>query len=65
MPGMSGLDLIRLLTARGSKLPAIMVTGRLEPGLEAKAAAGGAVCLLMKPFEIDALMNCLERVLKI
>ena len=65
MPGMSGLDLIRELTARNSKLPAIMVTGRSEPGLEAKAAAGGAVCLLMKPFEIDTLMSCLERALKI
>jgi FixJ family two-component response regulator len=65
MPGMSGLDLIRLLTARGSKLPAIMVTGRSEPGLEAKAAADGALCLLTKPFEIDALMSCLERAQKI
>lgn len=65
MPGMSGLDLIRELASRNSKLPAIMVTGRSEPGLEAKAAAGGAVCLLMKPFEIDTLMSCLERALKI
>jgi FixJ family two-component response regulator len=42
-----------------------MVTGRPEPGLEAKAAAGGAVCLLMKPFEDDALIGHLERALKI
>src|ERR1700733_7243016 len=49
MPGMSGLDLIRLLKARGSILPVILVTGRGEPGLDAKAAAAGAVCLLTKP----------------
>jgi len=65
MPRMSGLDLIQLLTARGSTVPVIMVTGRSEPGLEAKAAAGGAVCLLMKPFEDDALIGYLERALKI
>ena len=65
MPRMSGLDLIQVLTARGSTVPVIMVTGRPEPGLEAKAAAGGAVCLLMKPFEDDALIGYLERVLKI
>ena len=65
MPKMSGLDLIQLLAARGSTVPVIMVTGRPEPGLEAKAAAGGAVCLLMKPFEDDALIGYLEEVLKI
>jgi FixJ family two-component response regulator len=65
MPRMSGLDLIQVLTARGSTVPVIMVTGRPEPGLEAKVAAGGAVCLLMKPFEDDALIHYLERVLKI
>ena len=65
MPKMSGLDLIQLLTARGSTVPVIMVTGRPEPGLEAKAAAGGAICLLMKPFEDDALIGYLERALKI
>ena len=65
MPRMSGLDLIQLLTARGSTVPVIMVTGCPEPGLEAKAAAGGAVCLLMKPFEDDALIGYLERALKI
>ena len=64
MPGMSGLDLIRQLKAGGSTLPAIMVTGRPEPGLEAKAAAGGAVCLLRKPFETDSLIDCLEKALK-
>ena len=65
MPKMSGLDLVQLLTARGSTVPVIMVTGRPEPGLEAKAAAGGAVCLLTKPFEDDALIGYLERALKI
>jgi FixJ family two-component response regulator len=61
MPGMSGLDLKRSLTARGSTMPVIMITARAEPGLEAKVAASGAVCLLRKPFETEALIDCLER----
>ena len=65
MPEMSGLDLIQLLTARGSTVPVIMVTGHSEPGLEAEAAASGAVCVLIKPFKEDALIVCLERALKI
>jgi FixJ family two-component response regulator len=53
MPGMSGFDLKRLLAARGSARPVMMITARAVPGLE--AAAGGAICLLRKPFETDAL----------
>jgi len=64
MPGMSGLDLMRLLKARDSKVPVIMITARAEPGLEARAVASGAVCLLRKPFKADALIACLERALK-
>ncbi|MGA7809916.1 response regulator transcription factor [Bradyrhizobium sp.] len=63
MPGMSGIDLIRQLKAQGSALPVILITGRPEPGLEAKAAAAGAACLLRKPFETDALIDCLEKAL--
>jgi FixJ family two-component response regulator len=65
MPGMNGFDLKRLLTARGFKMPVIMITARAERDLEAKAAASGAVCLLTKPFEADALIGCLQRALKV
>ena len=64
MPGMSGLDLQRLLLTRDWRVPVIMITAREEPGLEARAAASGAVCLLRKPFESGALIGCLERVLE-
>ena len=61
MPGMSGFDLKRLLTARDCKVPVIMITARTEPELEARAAACGALGLLGKPFEADTLINCRER----
>jgi FixJ family two-component response regulator len=63
MPGMSGLDLTRLLSDSGSRVPVIMITARTEPDLEAKVAASGAVCLLRKPFETDALRACLKKAL--
>jgi FixJ family two-component response regulator len=65
MPGMSGLDLQRLFMARDWRVPVIMITARGEPGLEARAAASGAVCLLRKPFGADALIGCLEKALAI
>ena len=64
MPGMSGFDLKKLLVARGSAIPVIMITARGGVDLEAKAAASGAVCLLRKPFETDALIDCLEKAAK-
>ncbi len=65
MPGMSGLDLKRLLASRESKVPVIMITAGVEPGLEAKAAALGAICLLRKPFESSTLIACLDKALSI
>jgi FixJ family two-component response regulator len=61
MPGMSGLDLKRHLTANGSKVPIIMITARPEEVLDARAAASGAACLLRKPFGSDDLIGWLEK----
>jgi FixJ family two-component response regulator len=62
MPGMSGFELLQLLVSRAPKLPVIMITARAERGLEAKATAAGAVCLLRKPFESSSLIDCLDTV---
>ena len=61
MPGMSGLELKRELAARGSTRPVIMVSADADAGLTAAAKASGAVCLLRKPFAMDALIDCLEQ----
>lgn len=60
MPGMSGLDLVERLVARGSTVPVVLITARADPSLETRAAAVGAACLLRKPFEIDELIRCIE-----
>jgi FixJ family two-component response regulator len=64
MPGMSGLDLARLLTGRRYGLPVVMVTARSDLRLDTEAAANGAICLLRKPFKTDALIDCLEKALE-
>jgi FixJ family two-component response regulator len=64
MSGMTGIELKRLLTARDCRVPVIMVTARTEPGLEAKAVASGALCLLRKPFETNALIGYLDSALR-
>ena len=64
MPGISGLDLMQRLAARGLKIPVVLVTAHTELNLEARAAAAGAACLLRKPFEINDLIECIEGALK-
>jgi FixJ family two-component response regulator len=61
MPGMSGLELARLLRAHRCGVPVVMVTAHSDLGIDAQAAASGAVCLLRKPFPTDALIDCLEK----
>lgn len=63
LPGVGGLELKAMLTATGCSLPAIVITARSEGALDARALACGALCLLRKPFEADALIAAIERAL--
>jgi FixJ family two-component response regulator len=63
MPGMSGFDLQHFLVGSECTVPVIMVTARTEPGLEQRALASGAICLLRKPFQTALLTDCLKKAL--
>jgi FixJ family two-component response regulator len=63
MPGLSGIDLKHWLDAHHNRAPVIMVTGRTEKHLHEEARQCGAVCLLKKPFDEEALLACLKRAL--
>jgi FixJ family two-component response regulator len=65
MSGMSGFDLKELLASRGLLVPVIMITARAGLELEAKAKVTGAVCLLRKPFDSGALIDCLQKALSV
>jgi len=61
MPGMSGIDLCRELTARGSAATAIVMSayGSLDLALEAMKA--GAYDYLGKPFKHDEVLLVLKK----
>lgn len=63
MAGTGGIDLIGRLRAMGYSVPVIVITARLEPSLKREAYDKGAFCVLAKPFETQALIDCVERAL--
>jgi two-component system, LuxR family, response regulator FixJ len=56
MPGMSGVDLLRQLRARGSTMPVIIITGHGDIQLAVEAMKIGAADFLEKPFDDEALL---------
>jgi FixJ family two-component response regulator len=61
MPGMGGLDLVRDLRERGAMTPVILITALPDRHLDDEAISAGAQRLLRKPFETNALLDCIER----
>jgi FixJ family two-component response regulator len=65
LPGLSGLDLQRELTAHGIKLPIIFITGYGDIPTSVRAMKAGALEFLTKPFHdqdlLDAIRQALER----
>lgn len=60
LPGMSGLELMDELNSRRIKLRTILVTGRNDKSIQERATALGAVTLLEKPIDFDALMAAID-----
>lgn len=56
MPGVSGIDLLRHLKARGSTMPVIVITGHGDIQLAVEAMKIGAADFLEKPFDDEALL---------
>ncbi len=55
MPGMSGLDVLRELRAKGSDVPVILITAQDGRNQVLEAIAAGASDYLVKPFEEEIL----------
>lgn len=60
MPGLSGLDVHDRLLACGSPLPVIYMSGHADVPIAVQAMQKGAVTLLEKPFDDDALQRALD-----
>src|SRR5579859_843262 len=63
MPGMSGLELQQTLATSGRWIPIIFVTAFLEDRIKKQVLAAGALGLLGKPYDGDALVNLIESAL--
>ena len=61
MPGMDGLELVRRLRAQGWEGAAVLITGRYDSGIAARAAGEGVTAVLEKPLDKRALLAVLER----
>ena len=70
MPGLNGLDLQQTLMSSGLDLPVIFVTAHADVRLTVRAMKAGAVEVLTKPFDDQALLDAVaiglerERVLR-
>jgi len=64
MPGMSGLEVQRVLNERRSSLPLIFITGHGDVPMAVEAMRNGAFDFLQKPFNDDDLIRRVQRALE-
>jgi FixJ family two-component response regulator len=57
MPGMSGLELQAKLKTLGARLPIIFITAQGDGAMKTQAVQAGAVEVLSKPFNDEALLE--------
>jgi len=64
LPGMSGLDLLRLLVTSGSGIPTICITAQKDPDgrIREHALRAGARILLYKPFDSEELLTAVRSI---
>ena len=60
LPGQSGLDLQRELTAANRELPIIFITGHGDIPMSVQAMKGGAIEFLTKPFRDQDLLDAIQ-----
>jgi len=64
MPDMTGLELVRELNARGSRVPIIMITGHGDIPLAVEAMRAGVADFIEKPFGESRMLDALNRALE-
>ena len=61
MPGLTGLDLQEALAGAGHRMPIVFITGHGDISMSVKAMKGGAVDFLTKPFDVENLLDAIQR----
>jgi FixJ family two-component response regulator len=65
MPGMTGPDLQRQLTAHGEEIPIVFISAQANEALRARLLEQGAVDCLLKPFSDTALFDALNAAFRV
>jgi FixJ family two-component response regulator len=65
LPGLSGLELRRRMSAAGNQQPVIFITAEEDDSMRREAEQLDCSAYLRKPFEGIALLNALRKVLSI
>lgn len=60
LPGISGFELMEILALRHMSLPTILITGRFDRAIRDRAMALGALTLLEKPIDFEAMMAAIR-----
>jgi two-component system response regulator FixJ len=63
MPDMTGLELLEVMAARGMAIAIVIITGRSDPAVRARALSLGAMAVLDKPVQPVDLFAVLDRAL--
>jgi len=64
LPGLTGLDLQRLVAAERADMPIIFITGHGDVPMTVQAMKAGAVEFLTKPFNDDVLLTAIRAALE-
>jgi FixJ family two-component response regulator len=64
LPGMTGLELQRILAASGDRVPVVFITAHGDEQAQSEALAAGAVDFLRKPFSENALLDAVRTALE-
>jgi FixJ family two-component response regulator len=63
MPGLTGLEVQRVLTGTGVRFPTIIITAHDEPETRARCLAAGATAYLCKPLHDEMLLEAIASVM--
>jgi two-component system chemotaxis response regulator CheY len=63
MPRMNGLDMLESLDLKASGLPVLLLTTEVQPSLMARAKKAGARGWMVKPVNLDQLVDTVRKVI--